>query len=844
MIADEEAADDVVEEPAFDVSMLEFGTQAQIETHAFYNCENITELTLNDIKYNQLANRGWTIEDNAFEGCPIATLTLGDVMTANAIGSAAFGNSLVTVTIGTVKAGDSAFKAAAEGQEGQAGTNPEYYSYEEYLEAKGYTEDELSEVEFEALDDNEKIKTPGTPGTPGTPATPGAFVWADKTNAKLFLATGAGEYVSSDNPDAAGKIIPEGTFDFSAVVNADKLTDFVYPEVTIGDIMSMGGVFAGGAIIGENVNKMTFGKILTKGLDVSILAVDQTDTEGEAPVFYTYEEYLEANNLTVDELSEEAFNALDAATRTKTPATEGTTTYNNLLSELTFNGAILTNGIGTGAFINFVNLAKVTFNGLMSKEAVASGSFTGSGLVNEDGNIGTSKDDPFILYTPSLTGNDASENPFATDAFAPREVNRIIYWDVTDQTLYKNILAGIQQAEQGDDYEGEAVNPKFNIYKWVAYIIETPGAAQGFIVFTDNKEIVLDKNLDETTAWGRYDLGSFDKEKGINYDPTKTITVTDPETLQQIQIQDPDFAGYPQTDMIIPRFQKVYGVTDVEGKTPYDVKVTLYGVYWDQDDNAERSDIYMVPLQVINGEYHIQGTNTHLIIAKVKNVGKENTSFAEDQILIGYTVPEADDDDDDDDDQTGGDAGDDDEEPAFETAFAANDNSVWVQLQNETDGNGPVLDADAEDGSSIKRVFEKADLSWTNQELADGVKKDQGGNVIATLDVEGKDLYAMLDPKYNAGFDIKRFVIERKIDGTGAFIGLNWYYTLLKNYNDQAARIIWLDDAQATAIFGVKDGKAAVNNVKNGAIYNMLGQKVSKTYRGVIIQNGKKSINK
>ena len=114
-------------------------------------------------------------------------------------------------------------------------------------------------------------------------------------------------------------------------------------------------------------------------------------------------------------------------------------------------------------------------------------------------------------------------------------------------------------------------------------------------------------------------------------------------------------------------------------------------------------------------------------------------------------------------------------------------------------------------------------------------------------DVTTRDLYAMLNPSANAGFDIKRFVIERKTDGTGAYIGLGWYYALLNNYATQpnGARIIWLDDAQATAIFGVKgvDVKEALRQ-NDGAIYNLQGVRVSKPGKGLYIQNGKKFIVK
>jgi len=80
------------------------------------------------------------------------------------------------------------------------------------------------------------------------------------------------------------------------------------------------------------------------------------------------------------------------------------------------------------------------------------------------------------------------------------------------------------------------------------------------------------------------------------------------------------------------------------------------------------------------------------------------------------------------------------------------------------------------------------------------------------------------------------------------FIGVDWYYALLKNYLPDAdpeapARVIWLDEAQATAIFGVK-GVNVKEALRNGAIYNMQGIRVDGTQKGIYIQNGKKFVVK
>ena len=66
------------------------------------------------------------------------------------------------------------------------------------------------------------------------------------------------------------------------------------------------------------------------------------------------------------------------------------------------------------------------------------------------------------------------------------------------------------------------------------------------------------------------------------------------------------------------------------------------------------------------------------------------------------------------------------------------------------------------------------------------------------------------------------------------------YYVLSKKqYGAAGARIVWLDEDGATAIKTIK-AKAA----NNGAIYNLAGQKVNAAYKGVVIKDGKKYIQK
>lgn len=827
----------------FDLDQLTYGSKAQIEESAFAGCTGITALTINDIADNQLTAGEFTIEGGAFGDCPIATLTIGDVTTANAIGKGAFGKKLKDVTIGTVKAGTSVFEA-------------------------------------------------------------GAFVWDDVDETTLKLATGQGEFVSADSPDKTKPIIGEGVFDFSAVgTKATKL-----PVVEIGEIKSQGGVFANGALNGPTISDLTFtGNINVNGIDnpilgskkdkewvikyemkaktvndlpqgaekvtepqytleevgkyiqpegvegyakiIGIKAANEQAVGGDIPAAqeraYIFEEevalYERADGVEYDPTAEgdaatprEGMFQKEGEKYKKIVSAKKEETFVNKLKNLTFKGEILTNGIGYndtevegtvigGAFANLLSLKKVVFEKLLAENAVAAGSFEGSGLVGEDGNIGT-EEDPFVDYQLASI-EDYTVNPFNSNAFVAFDyvadldgdesnpvianpIERIIWWNVENDNLRKSIANAIHKDvldNDGDvdtEYDGDDVDKKFNVYKWIDILAEEEEAlANSFLVFRNQNE--------PNVAWGRYDLGSFKVEKGKYYKDDADEDGVDDKT---------GFEAYTATNMKIARRQKIDGS---------DVNITLYGLYTEQDDNKQLSSTYMVPLYAQDGYYYIRKQNKELIIVKVE---KLNGDFTVEDLPVAYTNTQQDE-----------------------------DALTWKLDEEGNAINEIVADAKAEkeleigQGTSVASLtpptssvwiqlfsapdYTKADKSWTHEDLIDQVKK----LMAETPKIKGYDLWIMTDPaKYN-GFRIDKNAIEK---GNGAFIGLNWYYSMLKNYDGDTtseARVIWLDDAQATAIFSVN----AFNGVTNdGAIYNLQGIRVNGTQKGVYIQNGKKFIVK
>lgn len=825
----------------FDLNLLTYGSQAQIQTSAFADCDGITTLTINDILDNQLGATNdaplYTIEGGAFGDCAnLATLFIGDVTTANAIGAGAFGKKLKNVTIGTVKAGTPVFEA-------------------------------------------------------------GAFVWDNVDGTTLKLATGEGEYVSADSPNSGASIIAAGVFDFSAV----KAPTTVFPVVEIGEVKSQGGVFAEGALKGTTIEALTFtGDININGLDHAILG---NPTENETTFVYEQEPVVYVNgdpaegqkalptgakiveeptyslkdvgkfidggdgkyNL-IDGLkarNEDAVGGVIPAANADgrayifeskdkvyeevqgdvyDPSVEnpvepregmyekiGNNAYKHIekiverenantngLKTLTFKGKILTNGVGGGTFANLLKLETVVFEKELAENAVAAGSFEGSGKVGADGNIGT-EEAPFVDY--QFDGiEDYTVNPFNSNAFVAADyvfdeaddnaIERIIWWKVKDDNLRKSIANAIHKDvldNDGDDetdYDGDDVDKKFNVYKWIDILGEEEEAlANTFLVFRNQNE--------PNVAWGRYDLGSFEVEKGKYYEVDADGDGYDDNT---------GVKAYTKTPMKIARRQKIDGS---------DVNITLYGLYTEEDDIKKQSATYMVPLFSQDGYYYIRKQNKELIIVKVEKIDGD---FTVEDLPVAYENTQKDEDA-----LTWKEV---DGEPINEIIADANGEKELVVNQGSiTSLNDPMSSVWIQLLSG--RDYTKSPITWTHQELINAVNKKVSDAL--SEDIESVDLWIMTDPaKYN-GFRIDKNEVKQ---GNGAFIRYNWYYALLNKYkqdNAQEARVIWLDDAQATAIFSVNAYNGEANN---GAIYNLQGIRVNGTQKGVYIQNGKKFIVK
>ena len=869
-----------------DLTKLNFGTESQIKEHAFFDCDGITVLTIGDIRDNQLGQGQYTIDKNAFEGCPIETLKLGDILTVNAIGSAAFGNSLVNVTIGTVDAGDKAFA-------------PGTTTIAALIDEEGNYNNEAGVL--------------------------GAFVFANETETTLNLAWNAEElgYLSSQTP-ATKTIIPAGAFDFSAVTGLDEdgeaISGFEFPVLNIGELKSQGGIFAEGAFIGKDIAAVNFkGNINTNGLNTHFIAtvtervaaqpavyemgkedvlfdevpdganlvedaeeaepgdfvrsgdkykmvftayapavaevsVEVTEEQKEAMIgdgMAAEEDFLRVGDNTYKYVIREATEGNDVVYMQKdseverkvyrvlpegveegdplypradpegywhilVPASDAADLPVNTLNSVTFEGEIKTKGItnktnnleaadpdpAKGPFSNFPGLVTVTFNGMLSENAVDANTFINS--------IDATAEGQMITYDVDEV-DDPSVNPFNSNAFADAETgkgeNRVLNWTVADGDLSDLINHAILQNEGIDEEDAEIVDIMYNVYKWKPVKDDNPKDGGFFVIYQDYKTSLTHQNPDPTMAWGRYDLGSFKEtfavRPGYDENQEEEHAILDDETGDVIDYEVINPTANQASDMLIDRIQTITQKDAQGNESELTYKLTLYGVYNDEDPIEKKSTVYMVPLQVFNGQYAIPEENTHLIIAKA--VATEGT-ITDPDVKVYYTTD------------------------------IDGKNSVWDQLQ------GATYEADAD--ADNYRVFKKSDDTWTNQELNNAIIRHLGGDA---PDVDGAEIWIMTDPSKYRGFRVDRnkFVASTPTSD-GAFIAEGWYFALLNSYAPaQSARVIWLDEAEATAIFDVKDIKVKDALQQNdGAIYNLQGIRVSKPGKGLYIQNGKKFVVK
>ena len=456
------------------------------------------------------------------------------------------------------------------------------------------------------------------------------------------------------------------------------------------------------------------------------------------------------------------------------------------LTTLVFNKAIETSGVGANAFKDITTLVNLTFNGALAELAVAAGAFQGTGIA-----AGTPANFKTVYYNAQAADiYDLTVSPFAQTAFFAAwqaDANLAVTLSIPNADAVLQLIKDGKVYEHADGYLGtgaltttaeQATDIIFGVF---FPVVITPDLS--FKVYRDDAN-------NKKVAWARWELGSR-----VDENVTGTLT-----------------AG---TNLVIKRVQ------DIDGAK---AKVTLYGTYTDEDDALNASSIYMVPLKVTDGYYHIPGNNHSTIIAKVEKNGADFTATS-DKVKVN---------------QTGW------------VTFDNAKNSIWTGLVNtelfvasNVITNQQLIDKHASDAVSPAGGLE--DWGYYHNVVAD-IDIYRGTYGLASQKV-WEDLYIMTDPAKNKGFRIDKMPITKE---NGAYIYTGWYYMLLKHYDGNASaapRIVWLDadpsvDPNTTGIFEMKQSVKSNANT-NGAIYTLQGVRVNQTSKGQIyIQNGKKFIAK
>lgn len=205
------------------------------------------------------------------------------------------------------------------------------------------------------------------------------------------------------------------------------------------------------------------------------------------------------------------------------------------------------------------------------------------------------------------------------------------------------------------------------------------------------------------------------------------------------------------------------------------------------------------------------------------------------------------------------------EQVAVYSAFVdASDNKIYMDQLAIVDGyfvvaaNKPVV---------IRMKSPKAPVDMTEEDAGyvEGGKKatvvvedaagadptmryDNGGNIVNELEINnilyssdyigtnfvGKTLYAMKNPAKVGIMDFGKVNKKSYLPAGSLYVQTD------ETISAARLEVVWLDGSDATAIQSIIEKKGAESDV----IYNLAGQKVGASYKGIVIKNGKKMIQK
>lgn len=446
-----------------------------------------------------------------------------------------------------------------------------------------------------------------------------------------------------------------------------------------------------------------------------------------------------------------------------------------------FDGDIADNGIDMPIFDADGAVTALTFNGAIGIAGIATGAFA-----NQTATLTA------LTFNGLLAEGAVAAGAFFSDTTPASSIATVAYtYDgIPDYTVNPFDIHAFDS--NGLAVVGTTRTIKFSVtdenlkanYKDAVAGLETDGQFDIYLVYFYEEPIVL------PTTFRVYQNGTTKFAWG-RYDLGKFAHEKGPKN------------DYTTTDMTIDRYPNVY---DTEGNLmDAKVKLTLYASYGDEDadggaDGNGESTVYMVPLKVYDGTYRLNSTNSKPIIVKAELL---SGTFADKDIEVEYSVP----------------------------ATTPTKHSVWSDIPAWGVAGGW-------NKNETPNVI-TTQILWDRTNVTYDV---WGADPDHTKEIAPKSIYSLANPANYKGCE----VVKVDVSATSGKIGLNWYYMFMNNYGKKgsAARVIWMGDDEATAIFGVKDNTKAAA-VEDGVMYNLQGVRITAPQKGQLyIMNGKKYIAK
>ena len=497
---------------------------------------------------------------------------------------------------------------------------------------------------------------------------------------------------------------------------------------------------------------------------------------------------------------------------------------NGNLWTLTFNGKVGPRGIKNAAFANMPTGAVINFNGALAGNAVDAGAFTLAGSTETYEKNGYT----LITYTKeqveALHGVEAPEQGAAVGQFRKVTENNVTYYlkIITVPGVNSSLTVNYNLTNVAAADVDETVNP-FNQNAFLATQLDADAKRTVTLNITPKNNTTAQEIF---TLIAERQISIDNTPTGLNANDdiiyaVKLLIVEDPAALTLLvwektgtntsygrwELSNDRETGYPKGLKIARRGND--GV-----KT-----LTLYTTYV-EDDNAHKTlNINMQPIVSTDGYYYLPADK---LTKEVNYTQAEADAYNR---AKGLTEGDTD-------------------YKTTESTRTAN----LVVLAKATGTNSPVdpieivyeelpdnFDANKASVFYTDYRVKVSDHVVTNEQLRG--HSDNHDNAIDVAD--GDDLYFITNPEKHNGIAAPMYDFRNSANifiDRGSFIVTGTHYA-----GAQAARIIWHDgEEEATAIMAAKKVVTGNSNV----IYNLAGQKVSASYKGIVIKNGKKMIQK